>query len=599
MSFPRTIAFFVALVLAAVCHAAPPLPPPEVLIDGRVEPFKLTGAAAHLGVARTFDVAHQPFQKAIRVDVRDRAPAEYALQLGGPVAPLKRGDVVLLTAHVRATRTTDETGSARVGFVLEQPAEPYTKVIAHTVDVLPNQPWRRVDLPAKVATDLGPGGARLLVRLGHAPQTVEVGGIELRRFTAPVELSQLPQTRLTYPGREPEAAWRKQAEQRIEQHRKTPLTVRVTDAAGRPVAGAAVKVKQRRHAFAFGSVYHPMRIVGPDRDSTDNKTYRDRYLELFNTGVDEYAKKWPGWEEPATRQVALDALAWMREHDIPVRGHTMVWPSWRRTPANLKELAGDPAALRKRVDAHVRAIGKALAGQVIEWDVVNEPYANNDLLKILGDDVMADWFKAARAADPHARLYLNETGVPTSPPHDHRYDVLYDQAKAILDAGGPLGGVGMQAHFGTNLNPPAKLLAVYDRFATLGVPVRITELDIDVTDESLQADYLRDFMTASFSHPNVNGVLVWGFWEGAHWRPNAAFYRKDWSIKPVGQAWKDLVLKQWRTNVDGQTAGDGTFATRAFHGDYTITVSAGGQTTRTDASVHPDAGEVNVRLDAR
>src|SRR5438045_8528998 len=54
---------------------------------------------------------------------------------------------------------------------------------------------------------------------------------------------------------------------------------------------------------------------------------------------------------------------------------------------------------------------------------------------------------------------------------------------------------------------------------------RITELDIDSNDDKLQADYLRDFLPASFSHPNTNGLLMWGSWEPAHWRPNAAMYR--------------------------------------------------------------------------
>ena len=54
----------------------------------------------------------------------------------------------------------------------------------------------------------------------------------------------------------------------------------------------------------------------------------------------------------------------------------------------------------------------------------------------------------------------------------------------------------------------------HKQFATLGLPVRITELDIDSNDEELQADYFRDFLTASFSHPNINGIMIWGFWEG-------------------------------------------------------------------------------------
>jgi hypothetical protein len=80
-------------------------------------------------------------------------------------------------------------------------------------------------------------------------------------------------------------------------------------------------------------------------------------------------------------------------------------------------------------------------------------------------------------------------------------------------------------------------------------------------------------MTAVFSHPAVSALLTWGFWEGADWRPRAALYRKDWSIKPNGQAWNDLVLKEWHTSLTGQTDASGAVTTRGFLGQYQITVT--------------------------
>ncbi len=207
--------------------------------------------------------------------------------------------------------------------------------------------------------------------------------------------------------------------------------------------------------------------------------------------------------------------------------------------------------------------------------MVNEPYLNNDLMHILGSDAMANWFKVARQADPSAHLYLNEADVPNSPPGDRRYDALYNLVRALQKEGAPIGGIGMQGHFEDNLVSPVDLLAIYDRFATLGIPIRITELDIATADEQLQADYFRDFLTASFSDPEINGIVLWGFWAGQDWRPSAALYRKDWSIKPNGQVWKDLVLGKWWTNADGGTGTDGTYSTPGFLGDYEVIVTAG------------------------
>ncbi len=576
---------------------APSLPPGKLLIDASPNHFKLMGGAVAMAEAKVVDVQGPGgFARAWRVDVKDRAKEPWAIQLTADVAgeALTRGDVVLLTVWARMLRTTDETNAGSIGIVLEQASEPFAKTLATQFSV--GKAWQRFDVPAKVEQDYSKRKARVSLRLGFAPQTLEIGGLELRNFGPDMPIARLPRTAVSYLGREPDAPWRKAAAERIEQHRKAPLTVRVVDAAGKPLAGATVAIRMTRHGFPFGSVYNPSRIVGSNASHPDSQIYRDKYVELFNMGVDEWATKWPAWEEPVNRDMALKSLAWMRDRGIPVRGHVMVWPSWARTPKGLESLANDPPALRKRAADHIRSVGAALAGRVQEWDVVNEPYAHNDLLKVLGEDVMAEWFAIAREVDPAARLYLNETGVPTSTPTDPRYDVLFNQVKRLQELRAPIGGIGMQAHFADNLNPPANLLAIYDRFAAFGLPIRITELDIDVTDEQLQADYLRDFMTVSFSHPGVNGIMMWGFWEGEHWRPAAALWRKDWSIKPAGRAWLDLVRKQWWTTTDGVSAPDGTFVTRGFLGDYDVTVTSNGQTHTTHATLPAEGHDVAVTV---
>jgi GH35 family endo-1,4-beta-xylanase len=191
---------------------------------------------------------------------------------------------------------------------------------------------------------------------------------------------------------------------------------------------------------------------------------------------------------------------------------------------------------------------------------------------------MIRWFRIARETDPGPRLYLNDypplDGAAVGNPHlDHFEKTL----RFLKDGGAPLGGIGFQCHFGESVIPPDRLLSGLDRFAKLGLPIAVTEFDINTTDEQLQADYTRDFMTALFSHRAVNSILMWGFWEGRHWLPDAALYRRDWSVKPNGKAWRDLVFKEWWTNADGKTGRDGAYRTRGFLGDYRITVRANGK----------------------
>jgi GH35 family endo-1,4-beta-xylanase len=565
-------------------ESAPSLPPNHILLSSQPELFRLVGQAD----AKIIPVQGPGFDRAWRVDVQSQPQAEFQLQLVSPVAEkLNPGDTVLLSVWARAPSSSGPDQRGCIGLILEQSADPFDKALARQFDL--GSDWQRLDVAAKIRPAFGRVGAHVALRLGYFPQTVEIGGVELRRFDSSLPLAALPQTPLTYRGRESDAAWRSAADQRIESLRKSLLTLRITDGSGRPVSGADIQVRMVRHAFAFGSAYNDNRFHAGTIESSDDLAYQRHFTQLFNTGVDEAGMKWPGWEDPTSRRTTLRALQWMHDHVIDVRGHCLVWPGWRHLPPDLRALANDPAALERRVEDHIRDEAGALAAQVIEWDVVNEPYLNNDLMHVLGDDAMANWFKVARQADPSARLYLNETNVPNSRPGDHRYDALYNRVQALQQQGAPIGGIGMQAHFDDNLIPPVDLLTIYDRFATLGLPIRITELDINVADEQLQADYFRDFLTASFSHPEINGILLWGFWEDQHWRPDAALYRKDWSIKPNGQVWKDLVLGKWWTNVHGVSAADGTYSARGFLGDYEVTVT-GGQRSRTVEISLPQGG---------
>jgi endo-1,4-beta-xylanase len=86
---------------------------------------------------------------------------------------------------------------------------------------------------------------------------------------------------------------------------------------------------------------------------------------------------------------------------------------------------------------------------------------------------------------------------------------------------------------------------------------------------------MRDFMTVIFSHPSVHGFLMWGFWDGKHWLGNAPIYRKDWSLKPSGEVYMDLVFNQWWTDVRGKSDTEGKMRVKGFLGEYEVTVRVG------------------------
>ena len=117
------------------------------------------------------------------------------------------------------------------------------------------------------------------------------------------------------------------------------------------------------------------------------------------------------------------------------------------------------------------------------------------------------------------------------------------------------------------------MLANSDRFAKLVPALQITEFDVTTRgDEALAADFTRDLLITTFSHPAYTGFVLWGFWEGAHWKPETALWRKDWSEKPTAKVWRDLVCKQWHTQEQSKSDDQGRTAFRGFFGTYEIKV---------------------------
>jgi GH35 family endo-1,4-beta-xylanase len=204
-----------------------------------------------------------------------------------------------------------------------------------------------------------------------------------------------------------------------------------------------------------------------------------------------------------------------------------------------------------------------------------------------------------------------------------RISFTEEVVRFLQKKGAPIDGLGLQSHHIESLAPIPEVLRTLDRFAALGVDLQATEYDIrllpSTTDrkadfrkrwrtpgppippamERLEADYLRDYLTAFFSHPAVTAFVMWGFWDGKHWLHNAPLLRKDWTLKPAGEAYRDLVFKRWWTDAEGKTGAKGTFETRGFLGDYEIVVKAGAATRTVRARLERPGTTVTVALDAR
>jgi len=571
-------------------------PAPAAAFRPAAGEFALSGA----GRGRILSVAtpDPPIERALRVETTAPGESPWEPQIVAPIPfPVRKDDVLLAVFRIRTPAAADGA-DARTALVIERAGEPYDKCLEYPV--AGSSDWTLHFAPLIAHADFAAGAWNLIFRAGERRQVFEVGDIRLLNFARAVQYAELPRVKPTYAGIEPDAPWRAEAARRIERLRKGDLTVEVTDAAGRPLEGVEVRAEMTRHAFRFGSAVKLYAIA--DRDRPENAVYVRHILELFNHVVNENDLKWPCWEaddgRPFSKAKSLAALRWLKASDFTVKGHCVVWPGWEWTPKRLKPLADDPAALREAIESHIDDLVSAAGPWVDEWDVINEPWNNNDLMKALGDSAMIEWFRRVRARAPDARLYLNDFGILaagglTDTPHQAHYERTI---RFLLDGGAPLGGLGMQSHFGENVTPPETLWKILDRYAAFGLPIQITEFDVNSNDEAFQAAYLRDFMTAVFAHPAVTGFVMWGFWEGAHWRPDAALYRRDWTIKPNGEAYRRLVHDEWWTRATVATDARGRAVVRGFLGKYRVTARHGARIASADAVLLRDGNAIRIAL---
>ncbi len=591
---------FFLLMFACAGHASEPVVPPGVvLVPAETTAFSPAIYVDDKSSARieTATVTNRQFATALRLTTLKPGAQGWLIGVNAKTrAPIHKGDVLWVNFQSRRIQSRQETGEAvaDVTFMQKDASGHEVRPLERGFSCGPD--WVETSIPFTVQNDSETGDATLAIRFGAVIQSLEVGGVTLIDCGPNADLAKLPRTVTRYAGSAPDAPWRAAANARIEKIRKGDFNLRVVDTNGQPVADAEVAVRMKRHAFAWGTAIDSRHIV--DDQSADGVHYREVVEKYFNKVVFDNELKWVAWTNPSiTQRQRIDAaLDWFDARDIAVRGHVMVWPSWKHLPAFMRGLENNPDALRNAVTNHIAAQTAAYGNRLAEWDVINETFANHDLMDILGNDVMVDWFRAAHAGAPKVKLFYNDYimfhGTATNSPSQF----FYDRVKFFLDNGAPINAIGEQGHFGGNPPGPDQILAALDHFATLGLPIQISEFDITTPDEQLQADFTRDFTTAIFSHPAVIGMVQWGFWAGAHWRPDAALWRKDWTLRPSGQAWVNLVTKTWWTNADGRTATDGTYSTRGFYGDYDVTVTHAGHSKTVRLKLEPGAAVHSITL---
>ena len=295
------------------------------------------------------------------------------------------------------------------------------------------------------------------------------------------------------------------------------LTLAAPAEAGQVTLGSAAAASGRY----FGAALDP--------GAFDEKLYRGLAATQLTSVTPENAMKWAS-VEPARGQFdwrGADALvAFAKAHGQKVRGHTLVWHS--QLPPWLIQGQFSARELRDLMVAHIKTEAGRYRGAIYAWDVVNEPFADDGQWRksiwyeAMGPDYVAIALQAARAADPDAKLYINDYGVETAGP---KMRALHDLVASLKRDGAPIDGVGLQSHFVSG-SAPADLAAVMAEFAAIGVDVAVTELDLRIrmpaSKQALvtQGAEYGAVVRACRETQRCVGVTTWGITDGRSWIPS-------------------------------------------------------------------------------
>ncbi|OGC00201.1 1,4-beta-xylanase [candidate division KSB1 bacterium RBG_16_48_16] len=307
------------------------------------------------------------------------------------------------------------------------------------------------------------------------------------------------------------------------------------------------------HDFYIGAALNQRQIFGADSSSTA------LLREHFSSITPENTLKWQAVHPKPDEYdfAAADSFVVLGERlKMFIVGHTLLWhhqtPGWV-----FKDASGNPAnreILLQRLQQHILTVVGRYKGRIHGWDVVNEAIEDDGemrktkWLEIIGDDFIQKAFEYARQADPDAQLYYNDFNMWKPGKRQGVVRMIRElQSKGIR-----VDGIGLQGHWGFDYPLLEEAEASILAFAELGVPVMITEMDVnvlpnpgsyrgadisqnfelqkklnpypDMLPDSVQDKLARryaDFFALFHKHRDkISRVTLWGVYDGQSWLNN-------------------------------------------------------------------------------
>ncbi len=397
--------------------------------------------------------------------------------------------------------------------------------------------------------------------------------------------------------------WRQEARQRLREHRRGVLTVRVRRG-DEPVPDAGVAVDQVGPLLPIGAVV-PLDILAPalevaslrrpDVDPELVEACRQYVLDsgLFTRIIFPDALRWSVFEQLDAEELKT-RVAKLAEEGLAVHGRALYTPAFRFAPRHSRQL--DTENLRAAVLDHIRAQASAFEPIIPEWTVIDSPLTYHEMYDVTGEGLLKEVFEAAREAAPAARLFLGEDKALTSPAEERLNDFI-GLVRWLLDSGTPLDGLAVRMPTGRPYLAPKALesrLARIMEFTDL--PIVITGLDVDAPTAETQATRMADMLLLFASHSQVSAVYFSELWAPYAVRPRNALFDDNFEARPALEALTRLLSEEWSTHAQAQTDAEGIVRVEGFTAPYTVTVRHNGETVRRACALEKSGAEITVQL---
>ncbi|KAF9691969.1 hypothetical protein EKO04_010173 [Ascochyta lentis] len=264
-------------------------------------------------------------------------------------------------------------------------------------------------------------------------------------------------------------------------------------------------------------------------------------LNNYGQVTNEYLMKWDQTEpnqNSFTLGPANDLVSWAITNQKSIRGHTLVWgealPQWVK---NINDKAQLTAVIQNHIKTVMAGPGGAWKGKIRAWDVVNEVIGDDGNLKnthfyqVLGEDYIGIAFRAAREADPSAKLYINDYNLDDNTYGQHVGMLKYvkkwlHQDNILID------GIGSQTHLDTRANAADALETALRELAEIDdkLEVAITELDVNGSSPPVYWKAVQ----ACYHVPRCVGVTTWDVRDepvANQATPNKALFKENYDPK--------------------------------------------------------------------